>query len=392
MPSINGFPIVNCTILILLFSISAYRINSHLLEKESPVKGKIFTEIEGTLWKYPYDRGSFQIIELKGTRIMAPLYPRYYPGDYIKVKGESVNGRMYYANISKKHENSIFVLNRIAFIKEAIVLRVRTEMPEPYAGLLLGMVIGYQESFTKDFDQVIKSAGISHVLVASGYNVSLLIKTFAFVTLRLGRLWYFTVNFLFISLYLLLVGFSAPIIRASIMGVLSIYARYMGEVNDSFYSLFLAGGLMLMFSPAFWTDFGFRLSFVATFGVILGSKIFSGLKLHIQEFLVVPFVTLFMSPYLLHTFQVYYFGSMVSNIVLSPLFGVLTIIGAIYIVLPVMIIKIPLVACYLFIVKVLEWASTFPAIGSQVNPIVTVLIYLIVLLTVAPIVFGRERE
>ncbi len=73
-----------------------------------------------------------------------------------------------------------------------------------------------------------------------------------------------------ISLYTVLVGADASVVRAALMG--SIYlvtTRWLGRPNFAFASLFLAGWVMTVLRPFTLWDVGFQLSFAATLSLML---------------------------------------------------------------------------------------------------------------------------
>ncbi len=72
-----------------------------------------------------------------------------------------------------------------------------------------------------------------------------------------------------ISVYTLLVGADPAVVRAAIMGGLSLFARQVGRRQDGLNSLGLAAGVMALADPDVLWDVGFQLSFAATLGLVL---------------------------------------------------------------------------------------------------------------------------
>lgn len=66
-----------------------------------------------------------------------------------------------------------------------------------------------------------------------------------------------------------MVGASASVLRAAIMGAMSVVARYLNRQNDALNALSAAALLMLFLNPFTLLDMGFQLSFLATLGLIL---------------------------------------------------------------------------------------------------------------------------
>jgi beta-lactamase superfamily II metal-dependent hydrolase len=72
-----------------------------------------------------------------------------------------------------------------------------------------------------------------------------------------------------IGLYTLLVGAEAAVVRAALMGALSLFARQIGRQQDVLNSLGLVAALMALANPNILWDVGFQLSFMATLGLVL---------------------------------------------------------------------------------------------------------------------------
>ncbi|HSN77763.1 MAG TPA: ComEC/Rec2 family competence protein [Anaerolineae bacterium] len=72
-----------------------------------------------------------------------------------------------------------------------------------------------------------------------------------------------------IVLYVLLVGADAVVLRAGLMGLLVVWAAYLGRQSTAVVSLFTAGFVMTAANPLLLWDVGFQLSFTATLSLIL---------------------------------------------------------------------------------------------------------------------------
>jgi competence protein ComEC len=72
-----------------------------------------------------------------------------------------------------------------------------------------------------------------------------------------------------IGVYAVLVGGSASVVRAALMGGLALFARQIGRRQEGLNSLAFVGALMAFHNPLTLWDAGFQLSFSATLGLIL---------------------------------------------------------------------------------------------------------------------------
>lgn len=141
-----------------------------------------------------------------------------------------------------------------------------------FSTLLLGVVLGGSSGFTKAEISRFQTAGVMHVVAASGMNVTLvtafLIGIFSRIKL-LGRRLSTILAIVGLCLYICLSGFQASILRAGVMGVCMLLGQVVGRQYNGLWGLFLAACIMLLVNPTLVGDVGFQLSFAATLGIFL---------------------------------------------------------------------------------------------------------------------------
>jgi competence protein ComEC len=143
-------------------------------------------------------------------------------------------------------------------------------LPEPQASLLTGILLGDDSGIPKSVQDAFRATGTSHIIAISGYNVTILIGLMNLGALRLlGRRRAFFVLVIGLLIYMLLVGASASVMRAVIMGIVFLLANRVGRQGLALNTLFLTAMLMTLYNPMWLWDVGFQLSFVATLGLIL---------------------------------------------------------------------------------------------------------------------------
>lgn len=154
--------------------------------------------------------------------------------------------------------------------KHSFLGQIKKIIPGQEASLLGGLILGAKEDMGKELLDDFRKTGVIHIVVLSGYNLTLVadffMKIFAFFGLAFSSLF----GSVAIVLFALMTGASATIVRASVMALLVIFARATGRTSDTTRALFLAGALMLVFNPMLLVyDPSFQLSFLATFGLLL---------------------------------------------------------------------------------------------------------------------------
>ena len=153
--------------------------------------------------------------------------------------------------------------------REKWVSTLQKNLPEPMASLAAGILLGVQSKMPQDFYQALVNTGTLHIVAASGYNVSIVAEVLMKVVggvvsrgLAIG------LGIAGIVMYVLIAGGSASVVRAGIMGSLTLIAYYFGRPTEARRLLWVTGGIMLLINPLMLVDIGFQLSFVATAGLL----------------------------------------------------------------------------------------------------------------------------
>jgi competence protein ComEC len=155
-------------------------------------------------------------------------------------------------------------------IKASMLEHVYQLFPSPEASLLAGILLGEDNNMPSAVQQAFKNTGTAHIIAISGFNIAIIAGIFVtlfnrFFGKNLGAVF----AILSIIFYTLLVGASASVVRAAIMGTLSIIASQFGRRNLALTALAASALVMAMFNPFVLWDIGFQLSFAATLGLVL---------------------------------------------------------------------------------------------------------------------------
>lgn len=250
-------------------------------------------------------------------------------------------------------------------IRELVAATVRESLPEPQASLLLGMMVGIKSGFPSDFYEALRVTGTLHVVVVSGFNITVIInalgKSLPFLPLKVR----FLVILSVIAFFVALVGPQAPVIRAAIMGSIALLATVLGRQKAALRAFLIAAGLMLLLNPQWLTDLSFQLSFLATLGLIILFPMFDrllpGKGVLLREDLVTTFAAQVMVwPLIAYRFgQVSLFSPLVNTLVLwtvpiSTIFGLVTTTLAIFVKQIGFLIMLPINLLLTYFVQVVE--------------------------------------
>ena len=158
-------------------------------------------------------------------------------------------------------------------------------LPSPMAELAAGILLGVKGQMPTQFYQQLISTGTIHIVAASGFNVMVV----ASVLMSLGqRIWRRSVSIMVgvagVLVYVMLAGASASVVRAGIMGSLTLIAYYFGRPAEAKRILWVTVYAMLLFNPLYIVDVGFQLSVAATAGLLYIEPWMRNIKSKILKF------------------------------------------------------------------------------------------------------------
>jgi competence protein ComEC len=143
-------------------------------------------------------------------------------------------------------------------------------MPTREAALARGFVLGEDERVDAATVEDFRRSGLSHLLAVSGQNVALLALLAMPLLAALGMpirtrlLWVLAA----IVVYVPLAGAGPSIVRAGVMGGLSLLAMLAGRRASRLFGLAVAAVVTLAIDPHIGADVGWQLSFAAVLGIL----------------------------------------------------------------------------------------------------------------------------
>lgn len=145
---------------------------------------------------------------------------------------------------------------------------------EKSAALVVGILISDKSLLDVETREILESAGIMHICVASGMHVNCIMSAMAFLLAGFGAKRRYFLGFILpvILFYAFLNSWSSPIIRAGMGAVLFGISFNAKRDYDPFIALCFSGLVILLFSPLKLFDVGFLLSFSAVLALIFLKK------------------------------------------------------------------------------------------------------------------------
>jgi competence protein ComEC len=227
------------------------------------------------------------------------------------------------------------LLTRLARWRNKLRGTMLQAMPNQDAALIMGMLFGGYDGIERQAVRDFATTGIVHILSVSGAHIALLASVVFWLTGRLG------VNnrcsALLAALAMLgygfLSGFSAPVIRSVIMGLICLAALAMERRASAKRALALAVLGMLVYEPRNLFDISFQLSIGCTAGLLyLQPVLFGWMKGAVRESVTQALAATLAAQLAVIPFIAWYFGtfplvSLLTNLLVAPLLEAVIILG-----------------------------------------------------------------
>ena len=151
------------------------------------------------------------------------------------------------------------------------LLRATSGLEKRKAALLRGITIGDTKGFNDQTLEVFRRAGLSHLLAVSGENVAIVLGAIAIVAARLALRSRLLLAAAALVMFVLVVGPEPSVLRAALMGAISLAALAFGRRAEPLHALGLALILLVCLRPGMVFSVGLHLSAAATAGIVLWS-------------------------------------------------------------------------------------------------------------------------
>jgi ComEC/Rec2-related protein len=293
---------------------------------------------------------------------------------YLKERG--IAGVYSYPKLLKCGEAPTTFLATLKQQKENFSLLFEKQMSVREAHLAAATLFGSDE-LTKEESALYKKAGISHIVALSGFNISIVI-VFLFALFFFLPFWpRMILSIIVLTLYLLMVGVSGSLLRATVMAGITFLFLFRGSKTDAKRVLLLSALLLALFYPkSVLHDASLQLSFLAMAGVLFVYPIFferltmsyRGLSRSFLElFLTTLSVTLLIAPYTAYLFSSISLYGMLTTVLITFLVPSVTVLGILFLffslITPITsaLLSFPLSLFTGFIIAVAEKVSELPS-------------------------------
>jgi competence protein ComEC len=292
---------------------------------------------------------------------------------------EGISHILSFAQIEKVGEETMSIRGALFRLKGAFLEQIEEAVPYPASSLIAGVLLGTEDALGNDLLDIFRTVGIIHIVVLSGYNITIVAESVLRAIAFLGRRRALFIAAISVTLFSIMVGGSPSVMRAALMGLLVLLARATGRRYDVSRALVLAGGIMIFWNPRLLVfDLGFELSFLATVAIIwIAPYLEKKLTLIPAHFgfrdiaATTGATQLFVLPLLIYASGSISLSGFVVNLLVLPVIPALMLVGFITGILgfiSLWISLIPGVVAYglgTYIIRIAEWFALIP--GSSIT-------------------------
>lgn len=239
----------------------------------------------------------------------------------------------------EKEENGNGILKLANRVRNKIQEKANELLEEKQASLLVALLIGNKDTLEEEVQEAFRTSNLSHMLAVSGAHVSYVILAISFViangkvSKKIGKI----ITIALLGFFVLLTGQTPSVTRACIMSAYFIIASLCHKRVSIFSSISISFLIILLLNPYSILEVGMQLSYGGTIGIItlygiiskkwenkktgkIGKKIVQMVALTLSANLILIPITL----YHFHTLSLTF---LISNLLASPIMGILVILG-----------------------------------------------------------------
>lgn len=241
---------------------------------------------------------------------------------------KGIVGHVFIKNKIESKKSYTYYTNKLS---EYYFRQMKDILDENKSAFLTALVFGNKDFLSYSQKNNLSNLGVIHLICISGFHISLL---FFYINKVLNK----KLSVVICLIYIILIGCPISAIRAFIMTLLMITSKSTFKNYDSLSALCLAGIILIFYKPYILYESGFILSFLATLGIILFSKMFNKafymLPNYINSFLSLTLsAQVFIYPYMILKFNKFSMNFILGGFLLTPIISIMLPISFLTIIL-----------------------------------------------------------
>ena len=280
------------------------------------------------------------LIKVEGEYI-APSQSRNYKGfnyrEYLKTKKIYGTIKIDSNNIDVLEKEKLnFILIKSNNIRNSIIEKANSLLPEKTNELLIGILLGDKSGISEEIIENFKISNLSHILSVSGAHTSYIILGLTYILnkSKITKKWVYIITILILCVFMFITNFTASVIRACLMAIITIVAKIFCKKSDIITSIAFSLLITLIINPFSINEIGLQLSYLGTMGIILFNK-------NVEKFLnkvninnkiskilsVTISAQIMIMPIMAYRFNTISLTFFISNMLASPILGIIMILG-----------------------------------------------------------------
>jgi competence protein ComEC len=225
--------------------------------------------------------------------------------------------------------------SRLDVLRREFAAGTQSALPEPLASFALGLLIGQRTTLPAATEEQLRQTGLTHIIAVSGYNLTVIVMACRRLLAKRSKFQATAACIGLMAVFLLLTGFSPPIVRASIISLLGIAAWYYGRQVKPLVLLLTGAAITVVANPLYlWGNVSWYLSFLAFFGVLVVAPLVTKRFMGTKEPRVLTSIliestcaSICVLPYILYVFGQASLVSLLANMLVVPLIPIAMLLG-----------------------------------------------------------------
>jgi competence protein ComEC len=215
----------------------------------------------------------------------------------------------------------------LAVFRRGLTKNISSVLGEPHASLASGLVLGEKSSLGNDLIDDFRRAGLIHIVVLSGFNITIVGEIIKKILSPFPRNCSLALGALSIISFGVMVGGGATVVRSTIMALIQYFGTWQRKDYRTDRALYFSGLIMIIQNPLILAyDPSFHLSFLATLGLMMLAKPISNIikflpeKVGFREIIASTIATqIFVLPYLIYLMGQVSIIGLITNILILPI-------------------------------------------------------------------------
>lgn len=242
-------------------------------------------------------------------------------------------------------ENNINFISKFAnTVSNSIEKQANKLLNEEEASLLTGILIGNKENLDESIQETFRNSSLSHMLAVSGAHISYVIMgiTFAISIGKIGKRKSKIITIIFLLFFMLITGRTASVSRVCFMAIYMLLGSLFHKKTTTLSSISISLLILMVSNPYCIFDVGLQLSYGGTIGIVAFYKLLkkyliknnqketklSKIRIKVQEMLLLTIsANVIIFPIIMFHFNNISFTFLISNLLASPIMGVLILLG-----------------------------------------------------------------